>query len=505
MEAKVGASKAELKIYTDDRKYVIRTSSEDPNSDIISISTNKSLKSPSGTFDIRFVPRKNSENRTWFDNLAPHDFVEISLAGIGEELRVVMRGLIDTVSKSESWAAGVPQREILIHGRDLGGLLEDFQIYWIPELAPTEAILAKLMPWDINYPLVLNAQGAFSYIMVKLKEYVDLTVGGQKLLNFFDFAALSMYPNDETNLFYLIGYEGDFWNAFSRYQDKPFHEMFVYDAPDKSWLIMRPSRLKDAMGNLPSQVKAYEGSNLVLSSSELILGASYEYPTMKEVSGNTFYPNNFSIYAVDKISISVSNSCNEIFNYYFTIPEAPQLLKIDIRGWCIDPYRKDPKNCENPFFQLNPNLPSYIGKYGFRKYEVTTVFLDLDIGKLKSADQNLTYDNIMNDRVIKKVIRRNRTLVAWFLHNEFLYSGTMEIRGTNKAIIGTYVTDEDDRMEYYVEGVNHNFVAFQSYTTSLILERGLSTSGKAIWNKYFFGGTSNNVDAPVRLPDSVGS
>jgi hypothetical protein len=103
---------------------------------------------------------------------------------------------------------------------------------------------------------------------------------------------------------------------------------------------------------------------------------------------------------------------------------------------------------------------------------------------------------------MEKTIQRNRTLVAWFLHNEYLLSGTIAIPGTNKAIIGTYVEDEDDSLEYYVEGVTHNFVLFQSFTTSLRVTRGMplaNQGGLGYRNKYFFGG-EGNVYAPVMIP-----
>jgi hypothetical protein len=75
-------------------------------------------------------------------------------------------------------------------------------------------------------------------------------------------------------------------------------------------------------------------------------------------------------------------------------------------------------------------------------------------------------------RFAKTAEMMNRTLVAWFLHNPFLYSGSMTIRGTNEAAIGTYVEDVGDMMSYYVEEVRHEFRVFESYITTLAITRG---------------------------------
>jgi hypothetical protein len=91
--------------------------------------------------------------------------------------------------------------------------------------------------------------------------------------------------------------------------------------------------------------------------------------------------------------------------------------------------------------------------------------------------------DLLNDPFIGPALKYNFILVCWYLHNHYLLDGSISIRGTNKAIIGTYVQDKDGEyfdlsgkpqkgMEYYVEGVSHNFAVFSRYITTLTVTRG---------------------------------
>ncbi len=524
-------------IYTEDKKYVVtlpdgkttipKDRTGDPSGwerstgDIIAVTTNKDMATPAGTFSVQFVPRAE-----WFINLSPFDLVEIEMAGSEENMTMIMRGAIDSVTKTESWESGVPQRSITVAGRDFGGLLSDFSVYYIPAIQPIQAIASKIMPWDLNFQLAVNVGQAFLYIWDKLKNYIDLQYGGSKVYNtLLQPAAASMFPDDLTNILFLKGYEGDFWNAFSKYQDKPFHEMFIYDDTLRSYLILRPARLKDALGGLPKAV------NDVIQSGAAQYGWKEVEPekpiytqdpkdrqtriVTKEanISGDILYPPDWSVPAQNIINISVTHSMNDVFTNFFTQPELSQVMKISAMTMCTLPYMNNPQDCENPFFQLDPNLPAFIGKYGFRPYNASTVFVDIGIGQLedryKKKDGNpvdpLSYEEWLQTSFVGNTIRRNRMLVAWYLHNEFMASGTMTIRGTNKAKIGTYV--KDDNSEYYVEGVSHSFQLFQGFTTQLRLSRGVPVSANEFgydrinWNKYFFSGVGGKADVYGEIPN----
>jgi zinc D-Ala-D-Ala carboxypeptidase len=512
---KIGTPKVTVTILTEDSKHVLTATLGDMNTDILSVSTNKDIVQPHGTFDIQLVPRLDSEGLTWADKLDPFDYVEINFMGNGDsDFEVVMRGLIESVHTTETWEDGVPRRSISISGSDLGLFLTQFEVIYVPELNAVEAMKAKVQPWDVKDSYFqLNAEEIFEFIMKKFVVYMNISVGGSKLLNRFKYAAKAMFPDDTAPKSFLTGFQGPFWNAFSQYQDKPFHELFVYDPPGEnaSWLIMRPSRLKDVVGDFPKQVMDLEKDQSIVLAPEVtmedVMGAGYfggstaDVKVEKTVKGSLLYPPNFAIKNTDIVSMDMVKNKDEIFNYFYTCPEGSPTMKVDMQGTCVNPYRDDIKRCENPYFQLDPTLPAFVEKYGIKKYELTSVFLDL-YKKGRQFDRGMPLDQLVGLDTVQRTIIRNRTAVAWFLQNEHLLKGSITIAGTNKALIGTYVTDEDSWMEYYVEGVAHNFVRFQSFTTTLRVERGMPTAGLGAWsNKYFFGTMgSGNVYRVVPPP-----
>jgi hypothetical protein len=477
MIVKTGNPKFIVSIWTDDLKFVVSGTVGDPNSDILSIATTKDLLSPSGTFEIVFTPRIDSKGQSWFDKLDAFDYVEIEFQGIDDsEKKIVMRGLIDEVNRSENFAAGVPQRSVTISGRDLGALLVDFQIYYLPELSQLHAaaLAAKphpllYMTWrDIPTMGAVTASQAFYAITGHLRDMIDLSFGGVNIKNKLNFLAYSMFPEESTTLMHLMSYEGSFWNSYAQYEDKPFHELFLYDAQDSAYLILRPARLKDAHG-------AY-------------------HPSVVEFS--KMYSPNWSFSGVDKVSMSIRKHGREVRNYFLTLPKLQLVSEVDYRTVGLSPYSDNPENSKNPFLQLNSDVASYIGKYGFRKYEAATMFMDLDPGRPEpSTKKPYEVENVF----ARTSINRNDALIAWYLHNPYLLEGNFSIRGTNSAMIGTYVTDTDEDMVYYVEGVTQSFVTNESFLTQLRVSRGMPKGGLVDTelskkNVRFFGQSSPDSD-----------
>jgi len=464
----IGTPTAKVVISSTDRKIQISSSAGDTKSQLLSVVTQKDLTEPSGSFQIQLTPEKDSNGLTWFDRINIWDFVEIDFKGILDDRELTcMRGLIDSVTFSEDYASGVPQRSIMVSGRDLGCLLTDFHIYMIPELgekAAAEMVVGGPVWFRAAEKGFIggNAYDTFEFLTKMFFEQIDLVISSEaSILTYLDWDAASFMDDLRTYIGYLQGYQGPWWNAFSQYQDQPFHEMFVYDSNAMSWFILRPSRLKDANRNY--------------------------HPTVISLMSNSekshMYPPDFTITNEEKISTSLSKHITDMYNYYLTIPTLNVMTKIDFRGTAIQNNFDNPENSKNPFFQLDKEYPSYMKKYGFRKKEFETTYIDLDIGQFKRQGQG--YNSELKNTFVELGEELNRVLVAWFLHNPLLLSGNIQIAGTNRSIIGTYMIDQDEKMEYYVEGVNHNFVTLQSFTTNLRVSRGLPLGGMLQANKEY--------------------
>lgn len=506
MKVLTGASNVTVTIWSTDSKRVIGTTMGDATSDILSVTTTKDLTTPAGSFQIQLVPRLDASGETWFDKIHAWDFVEVKFKGIKDEKeKVVMRGLVDSIEKSEDYQAGVPNRKITVSGRDLGSLLTDFLIYYIPELGKQEAIrsMLKVLAWEVNPKLMCNAKEAFEFMCRYWFDQMDLFIQighqEQKITSFINTSAESFYPRNLTSMLFLLSYEGPWWNAFEEYRDKPFHELFIYDDDKYSWFILRPSRLKDAQGSLPPVVDG-------------LINSGYTW----------MYPENMVIEREEKIASSIQKNSNEVCTWYFTVPTQELISKQSFRSVAISPNLQNPKASVNPYIASNPNFPSYIKKYGFRPREAKTNFIFLDAGQLsgqggqeewpsearyverysgKKSSQGEDYvSKVIVPNYVERGQEMNKTLVAWFLHNPLLLSGNIEIPGTNRSIVGTYVWDKDDDMQYYVEGVTHTFIQLQSFRTQLRITRGMPIGGlteKGDVNVFYFSGDlPENVRAP---------
>jgi len=451
-----GNSTSSVTFYSTERKINFSTYVGDTKSSLLSIATTKNMNEASGTFQIQLTPEKDSQGLTWFDKIGIWDFVEIKLKGIlDKEEIVVMRGFVDTISYSEEFAGGVPQRSISISGRDLGCLLTDFSIYMIPELgeeAAAEALIGGPVWFKaVQKGVMGSAKEVFKFLVEIFFDQIDLIISDKgHVLGYLDWEAESFFSDLSTYLGYLKSYEGPWWNAFSQYQDKPFHEMFIYDTVDRSLFIFRPARLRDCNNAYPQIVRSL-------------------------ITNEKMYPPDWEITNNEKISMTVSKTVSEIKNYYLSIPTLNIIAKQDFRGQAISANFDNPKNSKNPYFQMDPAFPSYLKKYGFRSYEFETVYMDLDIGQEKG--QGTEYVAETRDIFVKAGEALNKTLVAWFLHNPLLLNGTLTIAGTNRAIIGTYMVDHNEGMRYYIETVSHNFITLQSFTTTVGLVRGVPLIG----------------------------
>jgi hypothetical protein len=103
--------------------------------------------------------------------------------------------------------------------------------------------------------------------------------------------------------------------------------------------------------------------------------------------------------------------------------------------------------------------------------------MNMDSGQFDSRGKKYATEVLKPNFIeIGKIM--NKTLVAWNLHNSLLLSGDVMLPGTNRAIIGTYMLDKDDNIEYYVEGVNHIFQILTSFRTQLRLTRGMPPQEK---------------------------
>jgi cell wall-associated NlpC family hydrolase len=77
-------------------------------------------------------------------------------------------------------------------------------------------------------------------------------------------------------------------------------------------------------------------------------------------------------------------------------------------------------------------------------------------------------------------------LYNWNIKNNSMYNGNIIVKGSNKYQIGTRLNYTDEGLEFYIEGVTHNFTMFGSFITELAVTRGLPKDKRftSPWDAY---------------------
>ncbi len=110
--------------------------------------------------------------------------------------------------------------------------------------------------------------------------------------------------------------------------------------------------------------------------------------------------------------------------------------------------------------------PPYYAKYGIKQLKVSTVYQ-----LWKSTDGESTTD-------LNNIKQFYLDLFNFNIKNNVFSNGTITVKGKAKYRVGERVIIESENMEYYVEGVNHSFNCYGTWSTTLNLTRGINPENR---------------------------
>lgn len=495
----------QVSFHTEDQLYQLRGSAkgynalQDPTDLLLSVTTNKTLKSPAGTFNISLA------GDSWFmpdgkPKMKSNDLVVIYMGykaqnklvtwvdgtthTSDEDLSTVMIGLIDTVTRVRSGGGNGLQPSVTttVTGRDFGKLLIKSMLKFYPELnwGPdkeqqfflTQTGWVTLLQTFIGDVANIGSPAVILDIALRkvLKKLVDVkwnvyddniygSSGGPKVV---ELGNLLRYRFAKTGFgmpFFMTiqEYEGSVWNLMERVNIKPFTELFV-DTRDRwevDWGDGHDRQLvnetcEESSDSAKGQLKddagkwAYPATMFGQKDGAQAVVVFRNTPFTKELWGKL---RSHEIEEIDIITENLSYSDNENYNLFWA-------------GTTLTPFAST--------FELKKMVPPRINEDNVKRYGLSPLEVQVEgLQLLKDKESVQTVD------LVKMANDLNQKLVDWFSKNNEFLSGTTEIRGKGDIKIGQkLIRKELWGFEFYIEGVTQNFQVYGEWHTTAQVTRG---------------------------------
>lgn len=414
--------------------------------------TSKSVREAAGGFSLTMAdkPYKGSYAgsatfETLYGLIEPMDFIEIRMrhdppSSGGTNPPIVMRGFVSGVSRSETMGAdGRPQRAVTINGQDYGKLWQMLQILYLPGYVIGEDILSSFKLFERFGVGLENGMSAAEFVTQVVQKILNPYLTNLMPTNSPNPTSVQLdvsVTHGTTSVTGPQNQEGAIYDLLRSYSDVGvWNELYLDDREDGVYCVYRPVPALDISGNL--------------------------------IQSDAPKPTYVDLPDTDVISLNVSRSDANIANYYWV--RAPRFeLASDIyrQQFAIQGADKDTVLLDtyaNSATQLYGNRLMYADTQQGGD-EVTTFSSGLPAAAQSSRDTSMA--NWINDR-------RN-IMVQQNKDNVLFESGMIRVRGNEAIKAGVYVTLRRGQFKatYYVVQVDHDYIPFQGFFSTLTVERG---------------------------------
>lgn len=419
-----------------------------------SVRTSKSLREPAGGFSIT-IPDKAVRGGVGLESLAglvePQDVVEIRMSHHNVAVPpVIMRGFVSSIQRTQSMGAnGRPQRSVVITGQDYGKIWQMLQILFLPRMLSGQGMLTNFKLFEVFGVGFQNALPAGEFIRQMIEKVVNKHLREMMpekspnpveikpdILVKHGTVSVNLDSQDGTTVYDIMRLHGDvgIWN-----------ELYVEDRQDGVYGVYRPTPAL--------HVVAPDGSK-----SRLIQPDAPE-PLYVEVLDN------------DLINLSTERSDANVANFYWV--RGPRFNVV------TDAYRMQfGLGSETVSLKDYPNAAE---KY----YGPRAMYADTQQG----GDATMNHGSGLDKEGDRKrqveigdwIDQRRKTMVDMNKDNVILEHGSMRVKGglmrpggQEPMKAGDYARLRQGRFtaDYYVSAIDHEFLPFQGYFSTLRLERG---------------------------------
>lgn len=432
------------------------------------VRVSKNIRQPAGSFNITLADRMfegdTAQMESLYGLIEPMDMIEIRMAHDPSQYRtlpIVMRGFVSSVSRTQVMGSdGRPQRAIQIAGQDYGKLWQIIQIRYFANYVMGQQLLTFLR-FAQNYGVNSNLEFTPNQFMAEVTKnvingFIDTMRRGQ------DGEDDPVSPVQPINTFDLTVSEGEIspfgvnaWQGGTVYQLMafygdvgPWNELFIEDREAGPALVYRPNPFKTPAGQFiqePGDLYQPEGGTAD--------GAGIR---------------TISLTDQDLVADNTGRSDADLANYYWVDAPAYNLVRMDM-------LRLQAANERPEEFFLSDYRNCAPWLYGIRIMETQT--------RQGARLDGLPEDALLQNRgdVIAWLDQRRRVLVESSRDNVVFENGAMTLRGNERLKPGSYLRMQRGSLtsEYYVPQVDHIYMPFRSFTTTVQVERGTGFIARA--------------------------
>ena len=424
-----------------------------------SVRTTKSVREPAGGFSIT-VPDQPQQTGLSLESLSglvePMDLVEIRMwSGIGPMplvLPIIMRGFVSDIQRAIAVdEMGRPQRSVTITGQDYGKIWQTFQVIYLAAYAERKALLTNFNLWDLFGTEAKNALPAGEFVRQMVEKVINPHLDGfmpkytplPRKITTGDSISVkhgvvnSSYQNTEGSIYDILRFHGDVgvWN-----------ELYTEDREDGVHCVYRP---------IPAlHLTAPEGKDRKIQDDA-------PDPVFVEIPDERIN------------SMSTGRGDANVANFYWV-----GNARFDL----IDEMQR--KLASIPADDGRVSLKEYpntaVKYYGVRLMRADTqqgddAIVNLTTGQSAEAqEKRSTKQEAWLDKRRRLMMEMNRDNVVFERGTVRVKGGPMRPGGVEAMKAGDYALFKMGRMthEAYVVAIDHEFLPFQRYTTTLAFERG---------------------------------
>lgn len=420
------------------------------------ITTSKDIRMPEGNWNITLTDQPDLRIGAALDSLygivEPMDYIEIRMARSPERYRsglpAVMRGFVSNVRRTKTFDNnGAPIRHVIVSGKDYGKVGQMARIFLRADYATGNDYLTAFRLFARNgiSPAPVTPDQFMETCLGLLNGWIealgDSSVQGKAVQVLQGAFSVNNSRGGLVSLLAAQLHDDTVWSLMQSFADSPWNELFIEDQDlqlgdphDGPVLVYRPSPLVGIRGGAP------------------IMGGVV--PRMA-----------LDITESDVVSSDYGRSDAGVYNYFWVDPTYSQptvntqeFLGIDAlaSGSVVD--QNYPNN--NPLLyglRLCNLRTSQFGSGGYKIYPVNNG----EIAQYKQAQVNW----IGQRRIDARDMNRD---------NSAFEAGGFTVKGDERFKAGRFVliTDGGVQAQAYAYGVAHTFVPYQSFHTSLTIDRG---------------------------------